>query len=101
MAINETRQIMMNELGLTKESIRKEAESIIQSTIEKHINSGRLDDIVRSAVITQFNFLVKNDDPRPYNFENLISTIKRCINEEVKNQIKELISVEVKLRNKE
>lgn len=37
--INEVRQIMMNELGLTRESLRNMAQTLVEETVDKHIKN--------------------------------------------------------------
>lgn len=53
--INETRQILMNELGLTRESVRKEMQDIVKSTVETHLNSQyfqlAMDRIIKTCVV--------------------------------------------------
>jgi polyhydroxyalkanoate synthesis regulator phasin len=36
--INSVRQVLMNELGLTRESVREEMKDIIDSVVEKQVN---------------------------------------------------------------
>ena len=39
MAINEVRQVLMNEVGLTRESVREETREIVEKTAEKFLHS--------------------------------------------------------------
>ena len=51
--INQVRQVLMNELGLTRDSIREVIEKIVTETVDKHMasleSSGRLNIIVENA----------------------------------------------------
>lgn len=39
MAVNEVRQVLMNEMGLTRESVRAETLEVVEKTAEKFLNS--------------------------------------------------------------
>lgn len=58
---NAVRQILMNELGLTRESIREETAAIIAEAVAKHVSfltsSGQLERIVKE----QFDKLLQKD----------------------------------------
>lgn len=53
MAVNEVRQILMNEMGLTRESIREETRRVVEETAEKFLRglleSGKLGEILVGA----------------------------------------------------
>ena len=55
--INQVRQVLMNELGLSRESIRKEVERVVADTVERHINrlidEGRLQKITEEILVTR------------------------------------------------
>lgn len=51
---NKVRQILMNELGLTRKEIREEMEDIIETTVAKHMNDlimqKKIDEIVKEEI---------------------------------------------------
>lgn len=47
--INQVRQILMNELGLTREVVRSMAQSMVEQAVEKHVNS-----LINSGYIEKF-----------------------------------------------
>lgn len=47
--INRVRQILMNELGLTREVVRSMAQSMVEQAVEKHINN-----LVISSYVERF-----------------------------------------------
>lgn len=55
---DEVRQVLMNELGLTRESVRQLSEQIVTKTVETYmsglISSGGLDKIVEEAFRSQY-----------------------------------------------
>ena len=57
--INEVRQILMNELGLTRESIREEAGKIIREAIAQHIKNMGHQGVILGMVEDEFRAIVK------------------------------------------
>jgi hypothetical protein len=41
---NQVRQVLMNELGLTRESVREIMEEIVEETVQRHVNSAKFDE---------------------------------------------------------
>lgn len=67
--INKVRQVMMNELGLTRESVRDLTEQIVATTVEKHIkrlsDEGWVDRLIKSEIDRALQFCsLGNDDLR-------------------------------------
>jgi hypothetical protein len=56
--IDQVRQVLMNEMGLTRESIKELAEKIVLETVDKHMESleksGKLTTIMREAFDAQY-----------------------------------------------
>lgn len=47
---NAIRQVLMNELGLTRDSIRKEMQDIIRDVVDKHVSTLQLDQLLQRAI---------------------------------------------------
>lgn len=47
---NQVRNVLMNELGLTRETVRKMTEELVADTIKKHFNSGAMDAMVNKQI---------------------------------------------------
>jgi len=56
---NDVRQILMNELGLTRESIREEASQIIRETIAQHMKNLEHQGVIQSIVEAEFRTIVR------------------------------------------
>ena len=54
---NAVRQVLMNELGLTRESVRAEMEKIVEETVARHIASTTFEAKLRGHVYDQFERL--------------------------------------------
>lgn len=50
--VNNVRQVLMNDLGLTRELIRKEAERIIEEAIKRHIVNidNKIDKVIKENI---------------------------------------------------
>ncbi len=57
MAVNEVRQILMNELGLTREGVRAEMRDIVRDCVDRHV--GQLD--LRTILTEQINKALRVD----------------------------------------
>lgn len=90
--INEVRQVLMNELGLTRELIRTEVEKIVKETMEKKINdmfsNGVFDRIIRNEID---NF-IKNERSYPYE-----SKIKDIIYQAARERVEEFLNKNIKI----
>ena len=47
---NQIRQVLMNELGLSREGIRAEMQAIVQETVEKHIARMNVETLMQSVI---------------------------------------------------
>lgn len=56
---NAVRQVLMNELGLTRESIREEADKIVASAVEKHVTNLMNQGFLERIVTAKFDALVR------------------------------------------
>jgi len=95
MAIDQVRQVLMNELGLTREVVRKEALDIIKPTVEKYINQlfaeGKFDPIILRAVDKCLNEYTQKQDRSPYGkhiSDFVYAAAKRAMEEFVAKNIK-------------
>lgn len=52
MAVNEVRQVLMNELGLTREAVRAEMRDIVRDCVDRSISQINLDDIIARQIRT-------------------------------------------------
>jgi len=58
---NEVRQILMNELGLTRESIREEASKIIRETIAQHMKNLEHQGVIKELVEREFRIIINGN----------------------------------------
>jgi hypothetical protein len=82
---NQVRQILMNELGLTRESIRDEVKSIVRETVNKYLNQDgviqrTIEDEVASGLINQ----AKNNQ-----YE--VNPVRTAIFNEAEKQVREFL----------
>lgn len=83
---NAVRQVMMNELGLTRESIRAEMESIVEKTVKAHISSINFDKM--------FDLIIRKTIEPHYNNVSAIDTmVRRIVVETVTKHITNTLSI--------
>lgn len=93
-SINEVRQVLMNELGLSRESIRGLAAEIISQTVQRQLEqSGYLQNMVRDIVAAELRKILTrgaygSGDP-------LTDLIRSAVNEEAKRIIRERVVIEI------
>ena len=92
--INDVRNVLMNELGLTRESIRSEVEKIVISTVDGHIKTlfedDRLDSLVKEIVVAELN-------RSPYS--NELPTIRSAIIGMAKEAAKRFVDENVTIKS--
>lgn len=86
--IHAVRQVMINDLGLTRESIREEMQNIIDDTVERRANHllTHIDNTLEKIVKKELNMLVRSDGPPwpPASIGNLVT-------EEARKQVAEFV----------
>lgn len=94
--VNDTKQILMNELGLTREWVRGIATDVVEQTIQRQLEAGHLEKHVQLAVRTEIGKLLV----KPYgNTESALGVIVRdAIAAEVKSLVQNHIKIEVTAR---
>lgn len=87
---NQVRQILMNELGLTRDSVRKIAEDIVTKTVDRHmeslVSSGKLNQITEEA------FQRKYRDPK-YGYAEFKSLISEAAAKAAKQFVADAVVV--------
>lgn len=58
--INQVRQVLMNELGLTRESVRQLVEDIVAKEVKKHINKITFQGMIEQIVERKVNQIVND-----------------------------------------
>lgn len=48
--VNQVRQILMNELGLSRDYVREQVDAIVRETIRKHLSSQQFNNLVQREV---------------------------------------------------
>lgn len=94
---NQVRQILMNELGLTREFIREQSTDIIEQIITKQLGSGLLERTIRSAVKDGLNEILKQPQSA-FHGNALHDMVRSAIAEEVKKQIAAQLDIEVRVK---
>jgi hypothetical protein len=85
---NSVRQVLMNELGLTRESIRQHAEQIVVDTVRAHLSTDRIEQIVKRTVIESLlaSYSVKRI------MTEIDTTARREVQELIRNNVKITVS---------
>jgi len=94
---NAVRQVLMNELGLTRESVREEVTKIVEGAVEKFFNDSRFEKFLQQRVDAAL---------RTYHYgsselQTLITTlVGKAVQEQVMADIKERILTHVQVEVK-
>ncbi len=89
---NQVRQILMNELGLTREYVRSEVASIVEETTKKHLNHLEAQGVIANIIYK----LIRNDlDLNPYHsgLEEMRETIASHILDRLWEDLRPRISI--------
>lgn len=96
---NQVRQVLMNELGLSREAVRTEMENIIHDVMEKHFNKmwheGELTNIVKRIIKDQFQSAHHYPSRDGNTLEKMVL---RLAEKEVTKFIKDNITVTTKIK---
>jgi hypothetical protein len=86
--INHVRQILMNELGLTRDSIRDMVREITTETVTRFFNSGDFEKFLRDQINKQF---------RTYHYDSdeLQKLVTKLIAEAIQKDVKNRLSIGV------
>lgn len=82
---NQVRQILMNELGLTREYIRGQVDDIVRATIEKHLCSPQFENLVERHIEKTVQQVLKTNY---YETDSL----KKLITASLKEKVSEAVS---------
>lgn len=84
---NQVRQVLMNELGLTREYIRGQVDDIVRATIEKHLAAPRFEVLIERYIEKTVQQILKTDY---YDTDNLKKTITATLKEKVAEAVSHL-----------
>lgn len=85
---NTVRQILMNELGLTRESIREEMEKIVVQTVERALKTPQIEDRIRSVIEAKIQTSL---NPYRYGTGDLEKLVKDEVLKQAKREVSALI----------
>ena len=91
---NAVRQVMMNELGLTRESVREEVKSIVTDAVDKAINIIINDGTLSGMILSKLSFGRTQQDL----VERIERDAKNNLREKVTTAMKD-IEIEVKFKS--
>jgi len=89
---HQVRQTLMNELGLTRETVRWMMADIIEATIAKHINSLQANGFIHGIVRNEIERMAK-DDNSSFRRESLQAIAR----DEAKKQMEEFIKTKIRI----
>jgi hypothetical protein len=78
----------MNELGLTRESIREEMQKIVTETVERTFNSTQMQSLIRSIIEAKIQTAI---NPYRYASGDLEKIVKAEVEKEARKQVVDLI----------
>lgn len=91
---NSVRQILMNELGMTRESVREEMKVLVDEAVKKQVNrlidEGVLLEMVQSHIKSRFGYTFANE------VSLALSTVIKNLQEVAIEKIKNSIQITVK-----
>lgn len=82
--MNDVRQILMNELGLTRESVRLEVETVVRDTVQTFLNSDRFDKALHRVIAETLDTWLKKGQ---YDREMLKRTVGEAVQKELMNRL--------------
>ena len=83
------RQVLMNEMGLTREMVREVTESVVRETVEKHINRLLDDGKVMTALIQAANETLRRESGKQYGGFTMESLVLRAAKEVTEQFVKD------------
>ena len=86
------RNILINELMLTKEEIRKMVEDHVQSAVDHYVNTTNIDAMVRSALRVAWKDKTLDVGSFPWQGQTVEDFVRKEIAKEYSDQISEKIS---------
>ena len=89
---NNVRQVLMNELGLTRETVRGMMEDIVNATVAKHMANLETRGVIQNIVRREIEQLANKGSP---SFGR--SSIQTMIADEAKRQIEAFIKARVRI----
>ncbi len=91
---NLVRQVLMNELGLTRDSVRDETKAIVHDVVLKTLDQGRLDRIIEAAVEKGMREHSWDKDV----IKGLVkAALDRAIAKAIKKKIEDSLSLDIKI----
>ena len=87
---NQIRQILMNELGITRESIREEVRNIVAETVLRYIQSIPLDEHINKAIS-------KSIQGGPYDFSSLKEKVGKEMEKQIAAHLKKVVEKSIKI----
>lgn len=92
--INAVRQVLMNELGLTRESVREEVTTIVGATVDKFFHDGKFQKFLEQridAALRTYHYDSKE-------LQTLITTlVGKAVQEQILNDIKQRVLTHVEI----
>jgi hypothetical protein len=91
---NQVRQILMNELGLTREYVRGLAQDVVETTIQRQLEGGHLERYVKEAVKETLSQMQVPRDR--YTTESALLTLaKATLKDEVAKLVNQCVNISI------
>lgn len=91
--IDQVRQVLMNEMGLTREMVREVTESIVRETVEKHINRILDNGKVLTALIEAANETLRRESDKQFGGFTMEGLVRRAAKEVTEQFVKDHLRV--------
>jgi len=98
--INACRQILMNELGFTRESIREEMKLIVRDVVEKHVSQLKLDDVLRDAIYSAMQKETKSGTWTTGITERVKAEVEKQVGRHMRELVENSVDISIKLKAK-
>jgi hypothetical protein len=90
------RQVMMNEMGLSREFIRNQAEELIKETIRKQADAMINTDRIDKLIVVEINKMLRHGNPYASNVEGMVA---KEIQSRVAQMVKDKLAITFALKD--
>lgn len=90
---NQVRQVLVNELGLTRESIRQEMKAYVEQAVERHLGTDQFQQLLAERIFTRINTLLSSYRGEEKLEKIIITEVRSEIERQAKDFVKSRLTL--------